>query len=381
MKELLAQPPQTAVAHHYAKDAEGALCPPHIMAVTTAFPPHQYPQHDIMATLARDTLMNSTTGTLMLRKIEANAGVTTRHLAVPLDQLVALADHDDFTQTNEVWLRTALDLGERALTAALNAAGLQPRDVDAVISTTVTGLAVPSLEARLAQRMGMRQDVKRIPLFGHGCAGGAAGLARLHDYLCAHPGQTAVLLAVELCSLAYQQKDASMANIVASSLFGDGAAAVVAGGGRRAKGRQGPELLDSYSWLLPDSEDALGWEIGSHGFRIRLAPEVPELAEKHLPEAVHAFLAQNALTTDRIGSWIVHGGGPKVLAAVERGLGLSPDATALTRCSLADRGNLSSVSVLDVLKAATDTAPAPGTLGLIAAMGPGFAVELVLVRW
>jgi alkylresorcinol/alkylpyrone synthase len=144
---------------------------------------------------------------------------------------------------------------------------------------------------------------------------------------------------------------------------------------------RGPALLDSYSWLVPDSEDALGWDIGSFGFRIRLAPEVPALTEEHLPGAVHTFLGRHRLTTGGIGRWIIHGGGPKVLTAVERALGLSPDATALTRESLAEKGNLSSVSVLDVLKASMDGPPPPGTTGLIAAMGPGFAVELVLVRW
>ncbi|MFE0186561.1 type III polyketide synthase [Streptomyces sp. NPDC058989] len=371
----------TQTTYRHARPPEGPSPAPRIRAIRTAFPPYRYPQHEIMATLARTTLMNSATGVLMLRKIEANAGVATRHLSLPLGKLVELADLDDFTQTNQVWLQTALDLGEQALTGALSEAGVRPGDVDAVISTTVTGLAVPSLEARLAQRTGLRPDIRRIPLFGNGCAGGAAGLALLRDYLSAHPDQIAVLLAVELCSLAYQQKDGSMANIVAGSLFGDGAAVVVAAGGHRAGERQGPQLVDSASWLVPDSDDALGWAIGSHGFRIRLAPEVPTLTEAHLPQAVHSFLSRHALTTDRIGSWIIHGGGPKVLTAVERALSLAPDATVLTRRSMADRGNLSSVSVLDVLDTAMGSPPPAGTHGLVAAMGPGFAVELVLVRW
>ncbi|MFJ9908833.1 type III polyketide synthase [Streptomyces sp. NPDC101152] len=365
----------------HASPAQGSAPAPRIAAIRTAFPPYHYPQHEIMATLARATLMNSPTGVLMLRKIEANAGVSARHLALPLDKLVELADLDDFTQTNQVWLHTALDLSEQALTGALNAAGVRPGEVDAIISTTVTGLAVPSLEARLAQRVGLRPDVRRVPLFGNGCAGGAAGLALLRDYLCAHPDQIAVLLAVELCSLAYQQKDGSMANIVAGSLFGDGAAVVVAAGAHRAGEGLGPELVDSASWLVPDSQDALGWEIGSYGFRIRLAPEVPALTEEHLPQAVHTFLSRNDLRTDRIGSWILHGGGPKVLTAVERALGLPPEATALTRRSMAHRGNLSSVSVIDVLDTAMGNPPPTGTPGLVAAMGPGFAVELVLLRW
>ncbi|MFF6829557.1 type III polyketide synthase [Streptomyces longwoodensis] len=375
-------PHSTAHTAHPHRPAPGDPPPaPHVTAVRTAFPPYHYPQHEIMSALARTTLMNSATGVLMLRKIEANAGVASRHLALPLDKLVELADLDDFTRTNQVWLETALDLGEEALTGALEAAGVRPDEVDAIISTTVTGLAVPSLEARLAQRVGLRPDVRRVPLFGNGCAGGAAGLALLRDHLCAHPDRIAVLLAVELCSLAYQQKDGSMANIVAGSLFGDGAAAVVAVGAHRAEPGRGPHLVDSASWLVPDSEDALGWEIGSYGFRIRLAAEVPALTEEHLPHAVRSFLAGHSLTPDRIGNWIIHGGGPKVLGAVERALDLTPGATALTRRSLSGRGNLSSVSVLDVLDATMGDPPPAGTPGVVAAMGPGFAVELVLLRW
>ncbi|MBH1937560.1 type III polyketide synthase [Streptomyces sp. AV19] len=347
---------------------------PRVTAVGTAVPPHPYPQEEITAALAA-------TGTPadpgLLRTIHANAGVATRHLALPLEELTGLGD---FTEANRVWLDTALDLGERALTGALRTAGVAPEEVDAVISTTVTGLAVPSLEARLVHRLGLRPDVTRVPLFGSGCAGGAVGLARLRDHLRAHPGGVAVLLAVELCSLT-RQNDSSMASVIAGSLFGDGAAAVVAVGGDRADASPGPELVDSHSWLLPDTEDALGWGIGSHGFQIVLAPDVPALAGEHLPKAVHDLLGRHGLTPGGVGSWIVHGGGPKVLTAVERALGLPPHALELTRRSLAERGNLSSVSVLDILRRAMAAPPPPGTPGLVAAMGPGFAVELGLLRW
>lgn len=343
-----------------------------------------------MEALTSTTLGRSRAGRLMLRKIQSNAGVATRHFARPLAELRALTD---FTDANRVWLDTALELGERVLTEALAAAGVSPGDVDAVISTTVTGLAVPSLEARLAHRIGLRPDVRRIPLFGNGCAGGAAGLARLRDYLLAHPGHIAVLLSVELCSVAYQIQDTSMANIVAGSLFGDGAAAVVATGARRHResggggedggdGCQGaPELVDSRSHLVPDSEDVLGWEIGSHGLRILLSPDVPALTAEHLPKAVRELLGSHALTPEQVAAWIVHGGGPKVLTAVERALDLPPHALEPTRRSLADKGNLSSASVLHVLQAYLRTPPPAGAAGVVAAMGPGFSIELVLTRW
>ncbi|WP_343041405.1 type III polyketide synthase [Streptomyces typhae] len=359
-------------------------------AIHTVFPPYTYPQREILATLARTTALESEAGTLVLRKIINSSGVDTRSLALPLEKLADLARQDDFTEKNRIWLDTALDLGEQAITGALRAAGVRPRDVDAVISTTVTGLAVPSLEARLAHRVGLRPDIQRIPLFGSGCAGGAAGLARLHDYLLAHPDRVAVLLAVELCSLAHQFKDDSVANIVAGSLFGDGAAAVVATGAHRDRAPAaptgsaaptGPALVDTHSLLLPGTEDVLGWDIGSHGLRILLAPEVPALTGEHLPAAIHSLLDRHALTPDQITGWIVHGGGPKVFTAVEQALGLPPRALERTRRSVAEHGNLSSVSVLDILHTAMKTPPPPDTPGLVAAMGPGFAIELVLLNW
>ncbi|MFC9925079.1 type III polyketide synthase [Streptomyces sp. NPDC127190] len=355
---------------------------PRVRAVRTAVPAHRFTQEEIMEAIAGTTLGRSQTGRLMLRKIQANAGVTTRHFARPLRELSGLTD---FTDANRAWLETALDLGEQVLTEALQAAGVQPSDVDAVISTTVTGLAVPSIEARLAQRVGLRPDVRRVPLFGNGCAGGAAGLALLRDYLLGHPGHIAVLLSVELCSLAYRTDDTSMANIVAGSLFGDGAAAVVAFGAQRHRQSGGtgggPELVDSHSRLVPGTEEVLGWDIGSHGLRILLSHDVPELTAEHLPKAVYDLLGRHALTPGQIATWIVHGGGPKVLTAAERAFDLPPQTLEPTRRSLADRGNLSSASVLHVLHTAMAAPPPPGAPGLVAAMGPGFAIELVLTRW
>ncbi|MEU6992287.1 type III polyketide synthase [Streptomyces sp. NPDC046465] len=360
---------------------QSAAAAPQVVAIQTAFPPYRYRQEEILAAMAGTTLLESEMGALVLRKIQTSSGVETRSLSLPLEKLVALTGREDFTERNHVWLDTAMGLGEEALIGALRTAGVQPEEVDAVISTTVTGLAVPSLEARLAHRVGLRPDVRRIPLFGSGCAGGAAGLARLHDYLLAHPGHVAVLLAVELCTLTYQGKDGSVANIVAGSLFGDGAAAVVAVGAHVDGGRAGPELVDTHSLLVPGTEDVLGWDIGSHGFRILLSPEIPRLTEKHLPSAVQSLLARHELTPPQVASWIIHGGGPKVFTAVQEALGLQSGALELTRRSVAERGNLSSVSVLDILHAAMETPPPANAPGLVAAMGPGFAIELVLLRW
>ena len=257
-------------------------------------------------------------------------------------------------------------------------------EVDLVISTTVTGLAVPSIEARIAGRIGLRPDVKRLPLMGLGCVAGAAGVARMHDYLRGWPDHVAVLLSVELCSLTVQRDDDSMPNMVASALFGDGAAAVVAVGADRAvrDGIDGPQVVASSSHLYPDTQRTMGWDIGSTGFRIVLDAEVPTLVEQYLGEDVKLFLAEHDLDPAEITSWVCHPGGPKVLQAVQMALGLPYSALELTWRSLAAVGNLSSASVLHVLHDTIEQRrPAPGVPGLLLAMGPGFCSELVLLRW
>ena len=219
-------------------------------------------------------------------------------------------------------------------------------------------------------------------MFGLGCVAGAAGIARLHDYLRGAPDGVAVLLAVELCSLV-PKTDPSMATVVGSSLFGDGAAAVVAVGDRRAEaiGACGPEVLDSRSHLYPDSQRTMGWDVDSSGFRLVLSPDVPKVVEQYLGDDVTGFLASHDLTVDDIGAWVSHPGGPKVIEAITETLGLPDDALELTWRSLAEVGNLSSASVLHVLRDTMAKRPPAGSPGVLMAMGPGFCSELVLLRW
>jgi alkylresorcinol/alkylpyrone synthase len=240
------------------------------------------------------------------------------------------------------------------------------------------------VDARLVPRLGLRADVRRIPVFGLGCVAGAAGIARLHDVLRGDPEGVAVLLAAETCSLTVQRDDASTANLVASALFGDGVAAVVMVGSARARrlGLPGPDVVATRSRLYPDTERVMGWDVGGSGFRIVLAASVADVVEAHLGDDVREFLAAHGLGIDDVRRWIAHPGGPKVLEATSRALGLRNGELDLTWRSLATVGNLSSASVLDVLSATLDRSPPDGGgEGMLFAMGPGFCSELVLLRW
>jgi alkylresorcinol/alkylpyrone synthase len=356
-----------------------------LAAVHAVLPAHRYPQDKITEAFAEHVLGDAdrpgSTLHEVLRRVHTNTRVDSRYLALPLEQYFQLTD---FTAANDAFLHAADDLAVQAVNGALESAGIAADEVDVIFSTTVTGLAVPSLEARIAARVGFRRDIKRVPLFGLGCVAGAAGIARLHDYLRGWPGQVGILLSVELCSLTVQRGDISMANLVASGLFGDGAAAVVAVGSERADrmATDGPRVLATKSHLYPGTEGVMGWNIGTDGFGIVLTAEVPDLVHRYLGPDIRDLLAAHGLTVADVGAWVSHPGGPKIIEAIEAELGAGPHALEMTWRSLAAIGNLSSASVLHVLRdTLRDRPPPAGTPGMLMAMGPGFSSELVLLRW
>ncbi|WP_330234795.1 type III polyketide synthase [Streptomyces sp. NBC_00566] len=349
-----------------------------IAALHGALAPHRYAQSEITDMVARACLPEGADRRL-LDRLHRNAGVRSRHMTLPLDRYETL---DGFGAANDIFIATATDLGTRVIREALRGAGLSAADVDLLVFTSVTGVAVPSVDARVAGRLGLRPDVRRLPLFGLGCAGGAAGLARTHDFLLGRPDQVAVLLSVELCSLTLQHGDASTANLVATGLFGDGATAVVACGAERAGGFTGPTIVDARSRLYPDAGDALGWDIGDSGFKVVLDPGIPEVLRRHLADDVEEFLGDHGLKPQDVTAWVCHPGGPRILEAVTDALDLPADELTLSRRHLAEAGNLSSSSVLHVLRdTLSEHHPPPGTPGLLLAIGPGLACELVLLRW
>jgi alkylresorcinol/alkylpyrone synthase len=350
-----------------------------IVAVRAALPPNRYPQDEITEMFG--SLLDDPQRINVLHRLHESAQVRTRYLVLPIEQYPTLTD---FGEANDEYIRHAVKLGSAAITGALDDAGLRPSDVDVVFSTTVTGVAAPSIEARIANRIGLRPDVKRVPMFGLGCVAGAAGVARVHDYLRGAPADVAVLLSVELCSLTMQRADDSTANLVATGLFGDGAAAVVAVGAERLASVphvSGPHVLDSRSHLYPDTQRTMGWDVTSMGLKIVLDADVPELVMRYLGTDVRDFLAAHELAIDDVSTWVCHPGGPKVIEAIQDALGLPPTALELTWRSLAGVGNLSSSSVLHVLSDTLDKDPPSGTPGVLMAMGPGFCSELVLLTW
>jgi alkylresorcinol/alkylpyrone synthase len=350
-----------------------------IVAVRSAFPVNRHPQSELTQAYAELCGLDPARHAL-LRRLHGNSGVDTRHIALPLPDYRTLRGVE---ASNDRYIDKALELGERALRAALESAGLTGSDLDLLIVTSVTGVAVPSLDARLIPRLGLRADVKRLPIFGLGCVAGAAGLGRLHDYLLGWPGHTAALLAVELCSLNWPATDMTTADLVVSGLFGDGAAAVVATGARAVGGRAGgPRVIASRSEVYPDSGDTLGWRLGSDGFRIVLTAELADVVERRLAGSVTAFLAAHGLTADDVKSWVCHPGGPRVIDAVQKSLELPDSAVEASRRSLAEAGNMSSASVLHILEqVAANGRPPPGSAGLMIGLGPGVSAELVLLRW
>jgi len=359
-----------------------------IVAVAPVLPDHAYAQDRITAEIGTLVTTDPARAALLAR-LHASCGVERRHLALPLERYRSLTSFDE---TNSLALELGVDLAARAVGDALEAAGLEPADVDHLVFTTVTAVGAPAIDALLVERAGLRPDVTRLPSFGLGCAGGAAGLARVHDHLLGHPDHVALLVSVELCSLTLQRGDDSTANLVATGLFGDGAAAVVMVGADRAVPRGAPDavartwsaapvVVGARSVLYPATGDALGWQVGASGLRIVLSGGLPDAVGAHVADDVKALLTAQDDVPDDVTSWLVHPGGPKILDAVQGALGLPAEALAMSRASLARRGNLSSASVLHVLADALAAGQPPGGLGVLLAFGPGVGAELVALRW
>ncbi len=357
--------------------AAGLDSSPVIRAVGRALPPHYATQEQLIAAF-RELWATRHFNLERLEDLHRAVQVSGRHLALPIEGYPPLVT---FQQRNDAWIRAATELGETVVRQALDTAELTPADVDHVFFVTVTGIATPSIEARLANRVRFREDFKRTPIFGLGCVAGAAGVARAADYLRAFPGHTALVIATELCSLTLQREDLSIPNIIASGLFGDGAACAVLRGGA-VPGTKGPRVVASRSVFYPDSERVMGWDVVDTGFKVVLSAKVPAIVKEHIRGNVDGFLAAQGLARKDVRHWGAHTGGPKVLQAFEDALELESAMLERSWASLREVGNLSSASVLFVLGETLEATEArPGDWGVMMAMGPGFCAEMVLLRW
>ena len=353
---------------------------PVIVSAKTGFPEHYYPQSTLLTAAQQEWGAERASILRPLEQFYTNVKVKGRYLSWPLERY---KKSTTFEERNNAYIETALELGEQTICALLEQVQMSPQGIDQLTTISTTGIAVPALDARLMNRIPFSRGMKRLPLFGLGCVGGAAGIARTADYLQGHRDEAAILFAVELCSLTIQRDDLSMANLIASGLFGDGAAAVLMVGDDHPRAQPGlPRVIDSQSLFFPETEHIMGWDVTNSGFKVLLSADIARLAQSEVRPGMEAFLGKHDLTIAGIDHWLVHPGGPRVIQALEEGLGLSDEALSLSWESLAEAGNISSASVLLILdKTMKRLQPKPGAHGVLMAMGPAFCAELVLLQW
>jgi alkylresorcinol/alkylpyrone synthase len=305
-----------------------------------------------------------------------NSRVENRHCVFPVEYFVEPRPLD---QISREYQEHAVILGRRAAEKALADAGLTPRDVDMIITVSCTGFMIPSVDAHLINDMGFRSNVRRLPITELGCAAGAVGVTRAYEYIRAFPGATVLLLAIELATLTFQRGDVSQANLISCALFGDGAAALVITG---KADTPGPRVLASASHFFPNSLDAMGFELKGSGFHIVLSKDVPEMIRGVIKGLITEFLGSHALTPADMAAFVLHPGGNKLLRYVEEELEIPEGKSQYSWDVLRDYGNLSSATVLFVMREwLTKRKMNPGDYGLMAAFGPGFSAEMLLLQW
>lgn len=311
-----------------------------------------------------------------------NAGVENRFFSEPLEWY---GEEHDFTEVNDRYIQVALELSERAVSKVAHECSIKTSDFDVIFFISTTGLSTPSVDARLANLIKFSPHIKRIPIWGLGCAGGTAGLARAHDYLKAYPSQRALIVGVELCSLAFQRNERGKSDIISTALFGDGAAACIMVGDKvvldHSTGPH-PSTLASLSTLYPDTEEVMSWRVTTEGFKVSLSKNIPAIVHSLVKNNVTEFLIGNEISIDKISHFIMHPGGKKILQAYAEGLPVPMERLQFSMDTLRDYGNMSSVTVYFVLeKFLKSTRKKSQEYGLMASLGPGFSSEMLLLKW
>jgi alkylresorcinol/alkylpyrone synthase len=346
--------------------------PPRLLGVATAVPPYPLDQD---AVVERVKLLFGRAENLdRLLPVFTNTGIRTRYSCVPIEWYDR--EHG-WAERNRIYLATALDLLERVTQKLLDCTGRDKSEIDNIVVVSTTGIATPSLDALLMERMGLRRTVRRLPIFGLGCAGGVIGLARAASQAAAAPGETVLVLTVELCALAFRRDDWSKSNIVATALFGDGAS-----GALLSTEGEGPAIVASGEYTWPDSLDVMGWEVTDNGFSAIFSRDIPLLVTTQLHEVASDFLARHGLALEDIDRFVCHPGGAKVVAALERAFALGQGALVEAWGVLRDYGNMSATTVMFVLDRILSEARTTGEhweRALMSALGPGFTAGFLVL--
>lgn len=357
---------------------------PKILSVSTVLPPYEVKQQEAVE-LTRSLFSNRFKDIERLLKVFQNGDIEKRDVCMPLEWY---GQEHDFEERNDLYIHHATHLGIKAIQSCLQQSDflqtdVSPSEIDAIIFVSSTGISTPSIDARIMNELPFRDDVKRIPLWGLGCAGGAAGLSRAFEYCKAFPKENVLVLAVELCSLTFQKDDYSKSNLVGVSLFSDGVACALIAGNQSeiAVSRAVPSIVATTSKLMPHSEDVMGWDVKNNGLHVVFSKSIPSIITEWLGPFVHEFLSTHGLTKDDIAHFVAHPGGKKVLAAYEQALGFDASMTEISRDVLRNNGNMSSPTVLYVLQQFMASTPQAGEYGIVAALGPGFCGELLLIQW
>lgn len=356
---------------------------PTLVSIKTAFPKYEYEQQEIIEALKK-VWSNKVNNLKRLESIQQNVQVGKRSLSMPLEDYLS---NLSFGERNHCFINTALDLAQKATVNILEEANLDIKEIRSIWSNTITGFAIPSIEARLMNKLPFNTDTKRIPLLGLGCMAGVAGINRVMDYLKAYPKEAALFISVECCSLTFQIDDISVANLVSTGLFGDGGAALLLAGDEHPLSQNAPlQFITSESIFFPDTEDVMGWDVGENGLKIILNKNVPDVTEKMLPPHLNAFLDKQKISLKDIKSFFAHPGGPKVLQSLEKVLELPEHGLKFSWESLNQRGNMSSVSVIDIIERhlknyEENQRDVKGELAMSLAMGPAFSSEIGLFKW
>ncbi|MFC5589873.1 type III polyketide synthase [Sporosarcina soli] len=355
-----------------------------ILSVSTFKPPYEVKQEQAVE-LTRSVFSEKFQDIERLLKVFQNGEIETRNVCMPLDWY---GKAHTFEERNQLYIDHAVDFGIQAVLACLQGDGMleapiDPSMIDAIFFVSSSGISTPSIDARIMNRIPFRDDTKRIPIWGLGCAGGAAGISRASEYCRAFPEATVLVLSVELCSLTFQKDDYSKSNLVGVSLFSDGVAcALVAGDASTVKTKQAvPSIVATTSKLMPESEDVMGWDVKNNGLYVVFSKSIPAIITNWLGPFVHEFLEKYGVTKNDLTHFVAHPGGKKVLGAYEKALGFDSNKTDISREVLRENGNMSSPTVLYVLEKFMDRKPINGEYGLMAALGPGFCGELLLLRW